>query len=68
MQRLPLAKYAAFNIIMWGTVLALFATVSDFSGAVAIRFLLGMFEAAVTPGFALFTSQVPQRASHGVLG
>lgn len=57
LQRLPLAKYSAFCVIMWGTTLALFATVSNFSGAVAVRFFLGMFESAVTPGFALFTSQ-----------
>ena len=31
--------------------------VKSFSGAVAVRFFLGVFEAAVTPGFALFTSQ-----------
>jgi MFS transporter, ACS family, allantoate permease len=31
--------------------------VENFAGAVVIRFLLGVFEAAVTPGFALFTSQ-----------
>jgi MFS transporter, ACS family, allantoate permease len=42
---------------MWGIVLSCFAAVKDFSGAVAIRFFLGVFEAAVTPGFALFTSQ-----------
>ena len=66
LQRLPLAKYSAFNVFMWGLVLALFGTVSNFAGAVTIRLLLGMFEAAVTPGFALFTSQVRlrQRAEH----
>ena len=37
LQRLPLAKYSAFCVIGWGTVLALFATVSNFGGAVAIR-------------------------------
>ncbi|GAB7355398.1 hypothetical protein MBLNU459_g5917t1 [Dothideomycetes sp. NU459] len=57
LQRLPLGKYSAFNIIMWGTTLSCFAAVSNFSGAVAIRFFLGVFESAVTPGFALFTSQ-----------
>jgi hypothetical protein len=49
---------------MWGLVLALFATTSNFAGAVAIRFFLGVFEAAVTPGFALFTSQVSAFAQH----
>ena len=47
LQRLPLAKYSAFNIIMWGGVLSLFAAVYNFSGAVAVRFFLGIFEAAV---------------------
>ncbi len=37
LQRLPLAKYSAFCVVAWGTVLALFATVSNFGGAVAIR-------------------------------
>ncbi|KAK4992853.1 Allantoate permease [Elasticomyces elasticus] len=57
LQKLPLGKYSAFNIIMWGLTLACFAAVKNFAGAVAIRFFLGVFEAAVTPGFALFTSQ-----------
>lgn len=64
--RLPLAKYSAFNVIMWGTTLALFATVSNFGGAVAIRFFLGVFEAAVTPGFAMFTSQWWTKREQGV--
>ena len=33
------------------------AGVKNYSGALAVRFFLGVFEAAVTPGFALFTSQ-----------
>lgn len=33
------------------------AGVQNYSGALAVRFFLGVFEAAVTPGFALFTSQ-----------
>jgi MFS family permease len=42
---------------MWGLVLSCFAAVENYSGALAIRFFLGVFESAVTPGFALFTSQ-----------
>lgn len=34
------------------------ASVKNYQGAIAVRFFLGVFEAAVTPGFALFTSQV----------
>jgi ACS family allantoate permease-like MFS transporter len=57
LQRLPLAKWSSFNIIMWGLTLSCMAAVKNFAGAVAVRFFLGVFEAAVTPGFALFTSQ-----------
>lgn len=42
---------------MWGLVLSCMAAVKSYSGAIAVRFFLGVFEAAVTPGFALFTSQ-----------
>src|ERR1700712_4739211 len=51
---------------MWGIVLSCFAAVKDFSGAVAIRFFLGVFEAAVTPGFALFTSQWYTKKEQGL--
>ncbi|KAI1495009.1 major facilitator superfamily transporter allantoate [Biscogniauxia mediterranea] len=57
LQRLPLAKYSAFNVITWGLVLCCMAAVKNFAGAMAVRFFLGVFEAAVSPGFALFTSQ-----------
>ncbi|KAJ5818573.1 hypothetical protein N7474_004164 [Penicillium riverlandense] len=57
LQWLPLAKYSAFCVTTWGVVLAVFATVSNFQGAMAIRFLLGMFEAASMPAFALISSQ-----------
>ena len=40
-----------------GLVLSCFAAVENYAGAIAIRFFLGVFESAVTPGFALFTSQ-----------
>lgn len=58
LQRLPLGKYSGACIIIWGLILSCFAGVQNFGGAVAIRLLLGVFEAAVTPGFALLTSQV----------
>lgn len=51
---------------MWGITLCLFATVKNFAGAVAVRFFLGLFEAAVTPGFALFTSQWYTKREQGL--
>ena len=55
LQRLPLAKYSALNVILWGSMLVLHAAVGNFAGAVAVRLLLGVFESAVTPGFALLS-------------
>jgi MFS transporter, ACS family, allantoate permease len=52
---MPLAKYSAVNVILWGSLLVLHAVVANFGGAVAVRFLLGVFESAVTPGFALLS-------------
>jgi ACS family allantoate permease-like MFS transporter len=57
LQRLPLAKYSSFMIIMWGGTLCCMAACHNFAGAAAVRFFLGVFESAVTPGFALLTSQ-----------
>ncbi|KAL2044097.1 hypothetical protein ABVK25_012473 [Lepraria finkii] len=65
LQRLPLAKYSSFCIMMWGLVLSCMAATSNFQGALAVRFFLGVFEAAVTPGFALFTSQWYTKSEQG---
>lgn len=51
-------EYSAFNIVTWGSILILHAAMSNFGGAVALRLFLGAFEAAVTPGFALFSMQI----------
>lgn len=57
LQRLPLAKYAGINVVLWGTVLACTAACTNFGSIAAVRFILGMLEASVTPAFVLFTSQ-----------
>ena len=57
LQRLPLAKYSAFNIILRGLTLSCTAATTNFAGIASVRLILGIFEAAVTPGFVLFTSQ-----------
>jgi MFS transporter, ACS family, allantoate permease len=57
LQRLPLAKWTGFNVLMWGLVLACLGAVKSFGGAMAVRFFLGLFEAVVSPAFVLCTSQ-----------
>ena len=54
---MPLVQYSALNVVLWGGVLSCTAASRNYAGAVAVRFLLGVFEAAVTLGFALLTSQ-----------
>ncbi|KAJ5668966.1 hypothetical protein N7462_010036 [Penicillium macrosclerotiorum] len=50
-QRVPIAKYLGCNIILWGSILALHATVKNFGGILALRILLGTFEACAQPSF-----------------
>lgn len=66
LQRLPIGKFSAGMVIAWGAVLSCFAACSNFGGAVAIRFFLGVTESAVTPGFALITSQWYTKREQGL--
>ena len=66
LQRYPLGKYTVFNVIMWGIMVTCMAAVRNFAGALVIRFLLGVFEAAVTPAFALITSQWYTKREQGL--
>lgn len=65
LQRLPIAKYSAFCVVTWGVLLTLFAVVNNFAGAATLRVLLGGFEAAVTPGWTLITSQWYKTSEQG---
>lgn len=65
LQRFPLGKFSAICVILWGTTLSCFAAVDNFGGAVAVRFFLGVCESAVTPGFALITSQWYTKSEQG---
>ncbi|KWU44746.1 membrane transporter [Rhodotorula sp. JG-1b] len=65
LQRLPLAKYTGANIVAWGIVLACTAVTHNYAGLVAVRFLLGLFEACITPSFSLVTSQWYRKREQG---
>ena len=56
-QRLPVSKVLGVNVILWGVTICCTAAVQDFPGATAIRTLLGMFEAVITPALIMITSQ-----------
>ncbi|KAL3418652.1 putative vitamin H transporter [Phlyctema vagabunda] len=55
MQRFPIAKFLACNIIAWAGILMITAACSSFAGLATVRFLLGMFEATISPGFVAIT-------------
>ncbi|KAH8118442.1 MFS general substrate transporter [Phellopilus nigrolimitatus] len=48
-QKMKLAKYLGFNIIVWGAILMCHAATDSFGAFFALRFLLGMFESCVSP-------------------
>ncbi|KAF5373654.1 hypothetical protein D9758_000775 [Tetrapyrgos nigripes] len=56
LQRFPVGKWMSVNIFCWAIVLLCHAACHSFGGLFAVRFLLGVFEGAVTPGFMIVTS------------
>ncbi|KAI5868268.1 major facilitator superfamily domain-containing protein [Durotheca rogersii] len=55
LQRFPVAKFLGVNIVLWGAILMVTATCSSFSGLATARFILGMVEATISPGFVAIT-------------
>jgi hypothetical protein len=55
-QRVPVAKYLSAHIILWGIVLALHATATNFTTLVVCRTFLGIFEAVCQPAFLIMSS------------
>ncbi|KAG9094338.1 hypothetical protein FS749_012677 [Ceratobasidium sp. UAMH 11750] len=53
--RLPVGKYLFANVFAWGVVVSCTAAAHNFSGLLATRFFLGIFEATVAPSFITIT-------------
>jgi len=53
--RLPVAKFLFFNLLFWGIVVACTSAATNFSGLIAGRFFLGLFESTVAPCFITIT-------------
>ncbi|KAH2848965.1 hypothetical protein KXW36_006565 [Aspergillus fumigatus] len=56
LQRLPMGKVLSITTIMWGALLMTTPACHNFAGIAANRFLLGLLEAVVNPGFVLLMS------------
>lgn len=48
-QKLPVAKYTSFMLFSWSIILVGHVGLKNYPGALVIRFLLGMFEAGISP-------------------
>ncbi|KAK0662907.1 putative transporter [Lasiodiplodia hormozganensis] len=55
-QRVPIAKYLSINIVLWSATLALHAACTNFGSILAVRTLLGIFEAVCQPSFLVMSS------------
>ena len=53
LQRLPLGKVIGTTAIIWGILIITTPAYTNFAGIATNRFLLGVFEAVVNPGFVL---------------
>ncbi|KPI37651.1 putative transporter [Cyphellophora attinorum] len=61
MQRFPTGRYLSINFILWGVVLTCTGACTSFGSFAAVRFLLGVFESCLNPGFILITSSFWKR-------
>lgn len=57
LQKFPLAKVLGFNVLCWGITICCSAAAQNFAGMVALRTLLGCFEAVISPALVMSTSQ-----------
>lgn len=56
-QKLPTGTVVSSFVISWGIILTCTAACQNFAGLAVCRFLLGIFEAVITPAFMLIVSQ-----------
>ncbi|OJJ55365.1 hypothetical protein ASPSYDRAFT_60353 [Aspergillus sydowii CBS 593.65] len=67
LQKLPVAKYLAGNVFLWGVVIMCSAAATNFPGLMVVRFLLGVFESCVQPAFIVMTAMWFTRQEQAVL-
>lgn len=48
-QRLPIGKFAAVNLLIWGVLVMLCGVAKNYAGMMVLRFLMGIFEAPIAP-------------------
>ena len=56
LQRYPVAKVLAVNIVLWAVLLLCHAAAKSFAALAVVRTLLAIVESAIMPGFMVVTS------------
>ncbi|KAJ2980571.1 hypothetical protein NQ176_g2558 [Zarea fungicola] len=56
LQRFPVAKWLAGNLVIWGAITLLHIPCKNFASLFVVRFLLGLTEACIVPSFLLIMS------------
>ncbi|KAJ5807978.1 major facilitator superfamily domain-containing protein [Penicillium riverlandense] len=64
MSRLPLAKFVAVIVILWGGICMCLAAATTFPSFMGARFALGLAEGAVSPAFVTLTSIWYKKKEH----
>ncbi|KAJ5913878.1 hypothetical protein N7504_002761 [Penicillium tannophilum] len=68
--RFSLGKYLSFVVFVWGAVLACHAACHNYAGFMVARFILGIMESSVAPGFSFLTGKFYKREEqplrHGI--
>ncbi|KAI7859540.1 major facilitator superfamily domain-containing protein [Circinella umbellata] len=62
LQRLPIGRYIGVCIVLWGAVMLFTAMCDTFQELAAVRFLLGLFEAACIPTIYLLVNTMYRRS------
>ncbi|KAF2192417.1 MFS general substrate transporter [Zopfia rhizophila CBS 207.26] len=54
-ERFPAQRVLGVSCLLWGATVLILTQCRSYSSALAVRFFMGLFEAAVTPGLTLMT-------------
>ncbi|KAH7024357.1 dipeptide transmembrane transporter [Microdochium trichocladiopsis] len=65
MQKLPIGKFVAVNIFIWGVLVMLCAVTKNFTGLAILRFLMGVFEACIGPCWVQLTGMFYKSGEQG---
>ncbi|KAL2417683.1 putative transporter [Exophiala dermatitidis] len=64
--KFPVAKVVVVTVLIWAAIVMCMAAGKDFGSLSALRILLGVFEAAINPGFTMITSMWYKPSEHAL--